>query len=93
MSIQAADVIKLKCIYAGAISQKIDTECYSILCKEDIIKTVIALGKLLITLYTTSPTVCRGLECQILDYIETYSSYCIYCDEPCDRDYSCVNCE
>lgn len=93
MALLTADVTKLKCIYFGAISQKIDTEIYSILCKDDELTTIIETGKILIFLLGLSPTVCRTLECQVLDYISTYESYCIYCASPCDRNYSNVNTE
>lgn len=93
MAITTADVTKVKCIYFGAISKKIDTETYSILCKDDEITEVISHGKVLLFLYNISPTLCRSLECAILDYIETYSSYCIYCTTPCDREYESVNSE
>lgn len=83
--IQTADVTKVKCILQGAISRKIDTETYSIICKKDTILRVIQQAKKILFLYNVSPTQCAGLECGILSFIETHADYCIYCDDPCTR--------
>lgn len=83
--IQPADVTKIKCIIQGALIRKIDIETYSVLCKKDTVLNVINLGKKLLFLYLASPTVCKGLECSILDFIESYTEYCINCEDPCIR--------
>lgn len=84
-----ADVEKLKCIYFSLIKARVDVDWYGIKCNTSQIDTDINTSRLYLDLLEISPTVCRSLECKILEFNESKSSYCTTCDNDCTtRDTS-----
>lgn len=82
--IVTADVEKLKCIYYGTIKSEVDVEWFGLNCNSNL-DSVSDYAKLLVDLTNISPTVCRSLECKILEFNENKSSYCVNCESPCVR--------
>ena len=80
-----ANVTKLKCIIFGAAVQMIETGNYGIKCNQSLIQETLDRGQFLLDLYNLSTTVCKQLECDILSFNENKTSYCLECNDPCER--------
>ena len=91
MSLQTANVTKLKCILFGAYVQLVETDNYGIKCNTSLITETIANGQFLLDLLNVSSTVCKSLENAILAFNENKYAYCITCASPCIREETVEN--
>lgn len=91
MALRIADVTKLQCIVFGSYVQRIEVDNYAITCNKTLIDDTATKGQFLLDLYNLSPTVCKALECEILSFNETKTTYCLECDTPCIRDMEAEN--
>ncbi len=81
MALLAADVTKLKCIYFKNSSLLVDTVSYGVDCNKETFQDLVDTIYNYLLLLELSDTVCRSLECKILDILESNEV-----DDPCDRE-------
>jgi len=68
--ILTADVTKLKCIYFNNVKLIAVADNYGIDCNKDTRQDIVDTIETYLTLVGISPTICRTIECKILEILE-----------------------
>jgi hypothetical protein len=84
--LDALDVTKLECIYKGLVKSLVDVDNYGLKCNTDSITIDLQTASLYNFAVNISPTICRSLECKILDFIESKATYSLNYPDTCTED-------
>ena len=81
MALLAQDVTNLKCIYFKNVNLLQQTTDYGVDCNKETFQTLVDNIYEYLTMLELSGTVCRSLECKILEILDTNTP-----DTPCVRN-------
>jgi len=84
--IETADVTKLQCIYKGLVKSLVDVDNYGLKCNTITMEEDLCTASLYTFAVNISPTMCRSLECKILDFIESKATYTLNYPDTCTED-------